>query len=91
MNCDLTEAPNVLARADAASKGADMELACSLGRWEREDALETLSGDAAGRASPSRWAERQDRARHPEKKGGANMGEMLSESCGSQYPTDNKT
>lgn len=78
MNCDLTEAPNVLARADAASKGTDMELACSLGRWEREDALETLSGDAAGRASPPRWAERQDRARHPEKRGGANMGEMFS-------------
>ena len=54
-NCNLTRPLNVLARADATSKGADMELACSLGRWEREDALGTLSGDAAACRDAASW------------------------------------
>lgn len=47
-----------------------MELACSMGRWEREGALGMLLHTGV-------QPERQDGARHPEKRD-ANMGEMLS-------------
>lgn len=97
--CNLTEPLTVLTRADAASKGTDTELACSLGRWEREDALGTLSGNAAvcrgaapWKSIPSLLGREAGQGQAPRKKRGCKYGrDALRGPCGSQYPIDKKT